>query len=71
MPKKAKPKTITEALKHAMTASGNSDYAIAKATGISQPIISRFRNGTRETIRLNTADKIAAFLAYSLIPDKR
>ena len=63
----AKSKTITTTLKDAMA--GRSDYAIAKATGVSQPVITRFRNGTRD-IRLNTADKIVAFLGYSLTRDK-
>ncbi len=70
MPRKAKPKTTTEALKQAMAASGQTDYAIAKATGVPQPIITRFRNGTRDTIRLNTADKIIAYLGYSLVSDE-
>ena len=63
----ANSKTITEVLKNAMA--GHSDYSIAKATGVSQPVITRFRNGTRD-IRLNTADKIAAHLGCSLSRDK-
>jgi len=62
--------TITQALKKAMASSGQSDYAIAKATGVPQPVVTRFRNGTRDTIQLNTADKLALFLGHSLVPDK-
>ena len=71
MPKKAKPTTITQALKQAINGSGQSDYAIAKGSGVPQPIITRFHNGTRDTIHIKTADKIAAYLGYSLVPDKR
>lgn len=66
MPEKPQPNTITEALKQAIDDSGQSDLTIAKATGVPQPMINRFRNGTRPTIYLHTADKIAAYLGYSL-----
>lgn len=53
------PTTLADQLRAAIVHSGVSHYAIAKATGVAQPIVTRFVNGTRG-ISLETADKLAA-----------
>ena len=61
---KSRPKqratTLTDQLRSAVLDSGISHYRIAKDTGMSQPIITRFANGDR-SISLDTADKLAAY----------
>ncbi len=67
---KAKRQTLTDSLRQAIVDSGQSDYAIAKDAGIPQPVITRFRNGTRPYIRLDTADTLTDYLGYSLVADE-
>jgi transcriptional regulator with XRE-family HTH domain len=52
------------------TARGVSVYAIAKATGISQPAIGRFLSGERKQIRSDTIDKLSAYFGLELRPAK-
>ena len=68
---KAKRQTLADILRQAIVKSGQSDYAIAKATGIPQSTITRFRNGTRNELGLTNADKLAQHLGYSLVRDKK
>lgn len=63
------PETLSAQLRSAVTESGKSQYRIAKATGISQPAITRFVNGDR-SISLETADKLAAYFGMSLTDPK-
>ena len=65
---KAKRKPLSQSLRQAIVKSGQTDYAIA--TGIPQPVITRFRNGTRPYIRLDTADTLTDYLGYSLVADE-
>lgn len=58
--KSAEP-TLSEQLRTAMLNSGLSVYAIAKGSGVSQPVAARFANGERD-IRLETAGKLFAYL---------
>jgi len=58
-------KTITEALKQAMTSKHWTTYNLAKASGVSHPQIVRFLNGTRG-ISLETADKLATAVGLSI-----
>lgn len=51
--------TITEELRAAVTASGYSAYAVAKVSGVSQSVISRWLSGERD-ITLKVADRINA-----------
>ena len=47
--------------------SGESEYAIGKATGVSQSVLSRFVNGERG-ISLETAAKLCSYLELDLLP---
>lgn len=61
-------RTITEALKAAIRASGLSRYRIAKDTGVLQTSLSRFMGG-QTSLRLDMADRLAAYLGLRLMPD--
>jgi Helix-turn-helix domain len=63
--KPADPPTISDRLRHAITASGLTHYAIGKAAGVDPGVISRFTTGER-TLRLETVDRIAAALGLRL-----
>lgn len=57
-------KTLANALKAAIIASGKSANEIAKATEIPQPTITRFLQGA--DMRLSRAEKIAQYLGLEL-----
>ena len=57
--------SIADTLKHAISASDRSVYQIAKESGISQIVITRFLSGERD-IRMATADKLARVLSLQL-----
>lgn len=56
---------FSTALRAAVQQSGLSAYAIAKASGVSIQVVSRWLKGERD-VYLATADKIAAALGVSL-----
>lgn len=58
---------IIDELRRAIRDSGESEYAIGRATGVSQSILSRFVNGERG-ISLETAAKLASYLELELRP---
>lgn len=62
--------TLSDQLRNAVTSGELSHYRIAKDTGISQPIITRFANGVRG-ISLETANKLAIYFEMRLTPPKR
>ena len=64
---KSKP-TMTEALRAAIDASSVSRYRIARATGILEPALCRFMQG-KTSLRLDRADRLAAYLGLHLVPD--
>ncbi len=57
--------SIANSLKQAISASDRSVYQIAKESGISQIVITRFLSGERD-IRMATADKLARVLHLQL-----
>jgi plasmid maintenance system antidote protein VapI len=57
-----KPRSITATLKAAIRESGESLYAIAAASGVKRPSLSKFVRG-KQSIRLDMADKLAAYFA--------
>ncbi len=61
---------LTRQLKAAITATEQSLYAIAQASGVAAPVLQRFVNGERG-ITLETAGKVAEYLGLSLLPDTR
>ncbi|MGE0536258.1 MAG: helix-turn-helix domain-containing protein [Pirellulales bacterium] len=56
---------LIEQLRKAIAKGGQSQYAIAKATGISQPMLNRFVNGER-SISLETASRLCDHLKLEL-----
>ncbi len=64
---KTKP-TLTDALRAAIEQSGLTGYRIAKATGIDNANLARFLRGEL-FLRLDKADKLAAYLGLRLVPD--
>ena len=59
-------KNIVDQLRRAMRDSGETEYAIAKASGVSQSIVNRFVSGERG-ISLETASKLCAYLKLDLV----
>jgi plasmid maintenance system antidote protein VapI len=57
---------ISDDLRDAIRASGKSLTAIAKESGVPQPMLTRFMNG--QDLRLATADKLAKYFGLSLSP---
>jgi plasmid maintenance system antidote protein VapI len=58
-------KTIIDQLRKAIRDSGETNYAIAKGSGVSQSIIDRFVSGERG-ISLETASKLCEYLKLDL-----
>ena len=62
--------TMTQTLRKSVRASGLSLYAIAASSGLKRPSLSRFTAGT-QSLRLDFADKLAAFFDLELKPAAR
>ncbi|WP_428937286.1 helix-turn-helix domain-containing protein [Fontivita pretiosa] len=62
--------SISDRLREAILRSGQSRYAIARATGISQAALSRFMSGKRG-LSLGSADKLAEYFGLQLLPASR
>lgn len=58
-------KSIVDQLQRAIKVSGQTEYAIAKGSGVSQSIVNRFVSGERG-ISLETAAKLCAYLKLDL-----
>ena len=59
------PKTIADQLRKAIADSGETEYAIAKGSGVSQSVVNRFVHGER-SISIDTAAKLCAYLGLTL-----
>jgi transcriptional regulator with XRE-family HTH domain len=59
-------KNIVDQLRRAMRDCGESEYAIAKATGVPQSVVNRFASGERG-ISLKTANKLCEYLKLELV----
>ena len=66
MPKKS---PITEPLRRAIQESGITSKALERETGLKRPSIVRFRRGD-QSLRLDLADKLAAYFGLELVPIK-
>jgi transcriptional regulator with XRE-family HTH domain len=64
---KSKP-TISDVLRDAIEQSGLTRYRIAKDSGIPESNLRRFIRGEM-SIRLDKADRLAAYLGLRLVPD--
>lgn len=58
-------RSIVDQLRKAIEKSDETQYAIAKATGVDQSVLSRFLHGER-TISLETAARLCKHLALEL-----
>ena len=61
-----KKRSIVEQLRQAIANSGQTEYAIAKGSGVSQSVVNRFVNGERG-ISLETAAKLCEYLALDFV----
>ncbi len=61
----SKRTTIVEQLRSAIVKSGETEYAIAKGSGVSQSVVNRFVSGERG-ISLDTAAKLCEYLKLQL-----
>jgi transcriptional regulator with XRE-family HTH domain len=57
---------ITDRLRRAIERSGQSQNEIAKGSGVSQGVVSRFVRGERD-ISLPVADRLCAYLGFRLV----
>ncbi len=60
--------TLTDVLRAAIERSGLTRYRIAKETGIPESNLRRFARGEM-SVRLDKADRLAAYLGLRLTPD--
>ena len=58
--------SISDTLRNAVAESGLSDNALAKELGLSQPTITRFRQGN--DIKFSVADRMAVYFGLQLAP---
>jgi plasmid maintenance system antidote protein VapI len=58
-------KNLVDQLRKAIADSGETEYAIAKGSGVSQSVVNRFVHGQR-SISLDTAAKLCAYLGLEL-----
>jgi hypothetical protein len=68
MGKRKPPTALTDALRAAIQESGLTYYRIGKETGIDATNLGRFVRGNL-SIRLDKADRLAAYLGLHLVPD--
>lgn len=68
MSKKKPQSTLTDTLRAAIRQSGLTYYRIGKATGIDEANLGRFVRGEL-SVRLDKADRLAAYLGLRLTPD--
>ncbi len=64
------PGPISEAVRRAIKESGMSVFALARASGVPQPVLSRFVRGERD-ITLGTLDKLATALHLEVTQKKK
>lgn len=61
--------SISDQLRHAIEDSGLSRYRIAKESGLSQSLLSRFMSGDRG-LSLEAIDKLGTLLGFRLVLDR-
>ncbi len=61
---------MTDTLRQAVKQSGETLYAISKATGVNHDSLTRFMRGDT-SLRLDVADKLAAYLGIETRPARR
>ena len=63
--------TVSEQLRKAVVASGQTHYRIGKETRVSTRILDRFVSGERPTLRSDTLDRLCKYLGLELQPKKQ
>jgi plasmid maintenance system antidote protein VapI len=66
MSKRKPPATITDVIRAAVVESGVSYKSLSRETGVARASIQRFVDG-RQSIRLDMADRLAAYYGLSLV----
>lgn len=66
IPSMSKPKLLSAQLRAALKECGQTRYQVSKATGISQPTLSRFFTGERG-LPLKTIDRLCEYLGLELV----
>lgn len=61
--------TVSETLRTALTQCGESRYAVSRATGIPESVLSRFHHG--QPLRGANLDRLADYLGLELRPKTR
>jgi len=61
------PRGLVDELRNAILNSGQTEYRVAKESGVAQPVLNRFLRGERG-ISLNTAAKLCKYLRLHLAP---
>lgn len=67
---KRRSTTLSDQVKRAIDDSGESRYAIAKATGIDESALAKFYNGQRG-ITTDTLDRLGAYLGLRIVMDRK
>lgn len=69
-PGMSKPQRFSKQLRAALKECGQTRYAVSKATGISQPTLSRFADGSRG-LPLKTIDQLVEYLGLELVARRK
>ena len=64
------PGSLVDELREAIANCGETEYRVAKDSGVPQPVLNRFLHGERG-ISLTTAAKLCAYLGLHLAPVRR
>ena len=67
---KGRSKKLSDAVRNAIDDSGESRYAIAKATGIDESALAKFYNGHRG-ITSDTLDRLGEYLGLRIVMDRK
>jgi DNA-binding phage protein len=63
-------RSLVDELRDAIRNSGETEYRVAKESGVAQPILNRFLHGERG-VSLETAAKVCKYLGLHLAPIRR
>lgn len=71
LPDAAEYVPLAEQLLALVAGSGMTVNAVALASGVPQPVLQRLVSGSRDNVRLDTADKLCEFFGVRLTVSKR
>lgn len=67
---KREPKKLTDQLRQAIDDSGETRYAIAKATGIDESALAKFYNGHRG-LSMDALNRLGEYLGLRIVMDRK